>query len=180
MLEEMLRSKLSRLGVIQIIDDRGATCKLVPPPEQWPKASWRGRPRESLDHAMSAEWEWATKASGAFGALAGASMVLTMSAARWLLQPLPPIPGWIGSILPAIVAGVLFRPAYLPVARYQRHKLGARLRDAYVRTGRCASCGYSLAGLPATDAGCVECPECSHAWRIIGAEPERSQGETTR
>jgi predicted RNA-binding Zn-ribbon protein involved in translation (DUF1610 family) len=173
----MLKLKLGQIGAVHILDDRGTACRLVGPPESWPKCNWRGKPRQPIvDAAMSVEFDWATAAGGAFGALAGLSMMLTMSVSRWLLSSLPPIPGWLGSIAPAIMAGVLFRPAYLPVAEYHRRKKSAQLRQAYLKVGRCASCGYSLAGLSSEADGCVVCPECSRAWHTAtGTESQPAQ-----
>ena len=37
----------------------------------------------------------------------------------------------------------------------------------------CASCGYSLAGLPPAPDGCTVCPECGSAWKL--PEPSNRQ-----
>ena len=39
------------------------------------------------------------------------------------------------------------------------------LAASYVAEGICASCAYSLKGLPDEPDGCVTCPECGAAWR---------------
>lgn len=44
--------------------------------------------------------------------------------------------------------------------RYRRE-----MAASYVAEGICASCGYSLRGLPDEPDGCVTCPECGAAWR---------------
>ena len=162
----MLGLKLSAIGAVTIKDDRGADCPLVGPPEKWPKGGWSGKSKQPLDAAMSVEWEWAQAAAGAFGATIGLTMVLTMGVARWLLQALPPLPGWLGSAAPTILVAILVRPAYLPIASSLRRKRAAELRAAYVKVRRCASCGYDLIGLPVENDGCTTCPECARAWRI--------------
>lgn len=40
------------------------------------------------------------------------------------------------------------------------------MRQEMLARARCASCGYSLAGIPREDDGCTVCPECASAWRV--------------
>ncbi|MCB9842433.1 MAG: hypothetical protein H6812_04170 [Phycisphaeraceae bacterium] len=49
-------------------------------------------------------------------------------------------------------------------------KVIARSRErhqaALLLVRRCASCGYSIKGLPSQDDGCTVCPECGAAWKL--------------
>lgn len=67
------------------------------------------------------------------------------------------------------------------------------MRKEMLARARCASCGYSLVGVPREADGCTVCPECAAAWRVPdlsargpaasadlraeGPEPRRGGGE---
>lgn len=39
--------------------------------------------------------------------------------------------------------------------------------DGLIARGTCASCEYEIAGLPIEGDGCVVCPECGAAWKVM-------------
>lgn len=74
------------------------------------------------------------------------------------------LPRWILSVAIGLAAGYFFQ-----------HLARRRLRDRHEHVintllgeGRCASCGYAIASLPADDRGLVTCPECGACWARTG------------
>lgn len=41
--------------------------------------------------------------------------------------------------------------------------------DELIARGTCACCEYEIAGLPIERDGCVVCPECGAAWKVMDA-----------
>lgn len=73
---------------------------------------------------------------------------------------IPGLPPWVGTIF--LAAGLV---VLMPIAMaIGSARIANRTRATFLREGRCPSCAYTLAGLPAEADGCTACPECSAAW----------------
>lgn len=72
--------------------------------------------------------------------------------------------------LPALAFAIAVVVCALIGARTtRRHFWGAsadEIAAAMLDCGRCPSCAYRLAGIPADPDGCTTCPECAAAWRL--------------
>jgi hypothetical protein len=153
-------------GTIKIIDDRGQSCPLTLPPDEWPKLNLLGRPKQPpADPSMIAELNWARKASGTYGGLMGFSLILPLGVARWLLSANASWPAWVAQFGAPFLGGILCWPALPFVNRVVRRRMAADLRAAYLKASRCASCGFDLKSLHTDADGFRRCPECGASWR---------------
>jgi predicted RNA-binding Zn-ribbon protein involved in translation (DUF1610 family) len=115
---------------------------------------------------MVAEQAWSQRAAGMYGTCIGLGMVGTNAIAQ-LILPVPAAwPPWVGSTVLALLAGVLAWPVYTPVSWCVRRGMALSLRAAYLKESRCASCGYSLAGISEDSSEIVRCPECGAGWSL--------------
>jgi hypothetical protein len=160
--------RVDRLHEIPICDDRGRRCTLVGPPSTWPKHTWLGRPKEPIkDPATLAELAWLGESAGRFGFLAGIWISVLGVMVRGLFSVSPGWPPWVATFVAPVITALMFRPARPLVDRHYRLHRREELRSAYIRSQRCASCGYELVGLIADEDHCVLCPECGAAWRLV-------------
>lgn len=167
---------INALGRVDIVDDQGQACALVGPPDpkEWRgHKGWRGfwyglrgrRDPSMTDPALIAESDWSMTAGGRYGFIGGLSLIGTSALARWMLSGSGTWPTWIGTIGAPLLAGVMMWPLYPPIATWFRRKMAGDIRAAYLKAGRCASCGYGLRELAEED-GLRVCPECGGVWKV--------------
>ncbi len=114
-------------------------------------------------------------------AIGGGVVAAVIWQLAWLKLPVLGLVGLCGgfTVIPPVAGAIAWRLT-LGTVRRRRFR---RLVEVYLSTGRCASCGYMLAGLAMEGDGCVVCPECGAAWRAerIGVEEsDRVGGESER
>ena len=120
------------------------------------------------------------KESGSFwkmlfltGALAFVLCILFLIYTLSMLLLMNPTPSSVASFvviefLMAIFASFLFTGS---VCGYMHNKIMWRSREsairAMTRSGLCPSCGYEIRQIPPESDGCVVCPECNAAWKLM-------------
>jgi len=157
------------------LDDRGQPCTIAPlSPGQKalrafgivdanPDAAARG------EYSMNPWLENAVSLSGAAVGLVFSWFVLLpflVSEFRFLEAKV------FTMLIPSVTAIVFALTAWWVFLGRIRRSNAPRIAGVYLRSGRCASCGYDLRNLDPEADGCVLCPECSAAWLAarIGAE----------
>lgn len=165
-------------GRITILDDAGRHTSLVPPPDSWPKGSWRMRSRDFEDPSRRAEFEIARFVSITYGVLIGLSLFYLSALSRWLLAGIG-LSGTTLAVLASLLAIMLTWPAYVPLSRAHRKSKSSELRTAYLRAGKCPSCAFDLRGLPPEHDSLTRCPECSARWELPQARGESQVPHST-
>ena len=72
----------------------------------------------------------------------------------------------------APVIAVLIVSLFRLYPHWQARARFAERRQHAERSARCPACWYSLAGVASVDDGCVICPECGAAWRVVLGDSE--------
>lgn len=133
-------------------DDRGRPIRFVP-----------GQARDGEDDDPDAE-DWFWEGPSADSDLAGHAIGIVVLGVI-VLGAVWRMPFWL-ILAAAILAGLaLYLAARGLLERPIFCSRGHAFIHAAVRDGRCAACGYPLAGVREAADGCLECPECSAAWR---------------
>jgi hypothetical protein len=140
-----------------IFDDRERVVRLVPP-------FARGRAnRDTATDALVANAESATsgrppRTKLALWLVIGSFVV----AGVFLVFTLGPYTGTLRLLGSAIgIPGVIW--VFLQTRRHN----APRVAREYVARGLCGSCAYRVTDLPPEPDGCVVCPECGAAWRVV-------------
>jgi len=144
-------------------DDRGKPCSIAGlSPRQ---IGWRalGLPSVTPDPVTSQEQRQTTGPEIAIALVGGVIGWVIWSVG---IAPLIGSTLWIfGDVLAqatfAVVVSMVFWYSFLGWIRRARFD---RIADIYLGADRCASCGYTLAGLTPDPDSRVVCPECSAAW----------------
>jgi len=131
-------------------DDRGRRCGFV---REW-RVSSVEKPPKHWAHLTEVRQDLLIGNA----ALMHAPSLLVMTLLGWS--------GWqawvlvIAAEIPIIwaLSPIVTRPLFYPLSHIYRHQV--------VASGACASCGYSLAGLPVAPDGYIDCPECRAGWRV--------------
>lgn len=86
---------------------------------------------------------------------------------------IPAIGGWgrsqlvsVGGVIVLVVMLGLMVATGMFFGSFMSRRRGITAVRACLRSAVCPSCGYSLAGVPAEEDGCVMCGECGGAWRV--------------
>ncbi len=89
------------------------------------------------------------------------SVFILVSAVALSIAGLTWVPGWMKSL--PIPIGLIIGMTW--VSRWHRSNNAQRVVNAMLAYGRCASCGYALAGMEVDPEGVIQCPECGSAWK---------------
>jgi hypothetical protein len=161
-----LRRNRAPTGPVRVRDARGREVCLV---SLGPGAEGRGVEPSTLRAARRGAWaEIPWKDRARLGAQ-GAFLLIWAAAISRMLWVI-----WGTTFRPStemvLLLGVQIAFGFLGLFftwREITRKHAAGLAQAMAKAGCCASCGYGLAGLTPQGDGCVVCPECEAAWRVV-------------
>jgi len=111
-----------------------------------------------------------------FAWIAGVTLVLGCAGVVLML------PGTSGTVV-LLYLGMLGTVVW--IVRWRRSRSPLRLLDSFARrdtllaAGLCASCAYSIDGIPPAPDGCAVCPECGAAWKLPHPATTTSPPHTT-
>ncbi len=167
---------------ITTLDDRGRRARLAPRAneEESGSGSEKGLPLELEQATLSQRGSSPTGKAGTF------TVFVRVGSIPWLLFVVPAILLVLGILILAVLllARALYvRPAILAIGvagslyvlwwvyrltlrKWRLRQRAGRVVAQWLKTGRCASCGYSLQVIAVEQDGCKVCPECGAAWNL--------------
>ncbi len=168
------RAGRARPGVVR--DARGRAVTLLDPMHDWLAGRHETIPKETLEAVVrEVSGHVAADRRRILAGVACFGLVFAAAAAAIAVSVVREGRGAWGDLVGSLVftgpalAAMAVAGVWLPLEAARRSRL-ARVRGAMLRQGHCPHCGYGLRGVPASAEGLVVCPECSAAWRGVGAE----------